>query len=202
LCYASFLGKIRNFKIDMLATSQTLLKRLKEPGSSEWPRFVNLYTPLLYHWAKKLGLNPNDAADIVQSVLTITVRKLPTFDYQPESSFRGWLRTVLHNEWKRSLREKTKAGTAMAEPPESMVFDSNIEEEQEYARILTSRAMEIIRPEFSDTNWQAFELLMIEQKPVVEVATRLSVKIGTVYAAKSKILARLRNELDGFLELD
>src|SRR5687768_3792442 len=45
-------------------TSLTLLERLRQPGDQEaWTRFVQLYTPLLYHWARRAGLQEQDAAD-------------------------------------------------------------------------------------------------------------------------------------------
>ena len=41
----------------MDTTSGSLLERLKQPAAQEaWDRFVNLYTPLLFYWARHLGL--------------------------------------------------------------------------------------------------------------------------------------------------
>ena len=37
-----------------------------------WTRFVQLYTPLLYFWARRLGLQEQDAADLVQTSLAKT----------------------------------------------------------------------------------------------------------------------------------
>jgi RNA polymerase sigma-70 factor (ECF subfamily) len=50
----------------MFTTSSSLLDRLRRPADAEaWARFVELYTPLLYRWARRLGLQDADAADLV-----------------------------------------------------------------------------------------------------------------------------------------
>ena len=43
------------------STSVSLLKRLRQPANKiAWDRFVRLYTPLLYYWARKTGLPEAD----------------------------------------------------------------------------------------------------------------------------------------------
>ena len=76
-------------------TPASLLERLRQPApESARTRFVQLYTPLLFFWARRLGLRDADAADLVQDVLTLLVRNLPEFSYDRNRSFRAWLRTV------------------------------------------------------------------------------------------------------------
>src|SRR5262245_32099291 len=89
----------------MNTTSASLLERLRQPGAAEaWRRFVHLYTPLLYYWARGAGLPTHDAADLVQDVLVLLVQKLPEFAYDPGKSFRGWLRTIALNKWRERCR--------------------------------------------------------------------------------------------------
>src|SRR5205807_1741058 len=90
----------------MNTTSFSLLHRLRQPGEqdTDWRRFVQLYTPLLFHWARKLGLSTEDAADLAQEVLILLMRKLPEFNYDPSRSFRGWLHTVTLNKWRDHQR--------------------------------------------------------------------------------------------------
>src|ERR1041385_5236149 len=85
----------------MHTTAVSLLERLRQPAdSTAWEKLVRLYTPLLLYWARRLGLQETDAADLVQDVLIVLVQKLPEFQYQPGKSFRGWLRPVLLNKWR------------------------------------------------------------------------------------------------------
>src|SRR6266516_4097954 len=89
----------------MDTTSVSLLERLREPAQQEaWGRFVDLYTPLIYYWARRVGSTPEEAADLVQDVLALLVQKLPEFSYDPAKSFRAWLRTVLLNKWHERCR--------------------------------------------------------------------------------------------------
>src|SRR5215470_6196124 len=89
----------------MHTTSITLLERLRTPANQEaWGRFVDLYTPLLYHWAQKCGLQPCDAADLVQDVFAVLLYRLPNFTYDSSKSFRAWLRTVTVNLWRDRQR--------------------------------------------------------------------------------------------------
>ena len=90
----------------MLQTSAnpvSLLKRLRASGETKaWDQFVELYSPLLFHWARRLSTQEADAADLVQEVFAILVRKLPDFAYDPTKSFHNWLRTVTLNKWRKS----------------------------------------------------------------------------------------------------
>ena len=71
----------------MLITPASLLFRLRSfEESASWGRFVDLYTPLLFHWAQQLGQQESDRADLVQDVFLILWRKLPEFEYDKDRS--------------------------------------------------------------------------------------------------------------------
>ncbi|MCA9200900.1 MAG: sigma-70 family RNA polymerase sigma factor, partial [Planctomycetales bacterium] len=71
----------------MESTSPSLLIRLQDSRDKlAWTQFVDLYTPLMFYWARKTGLNASDAADLVQDVLLQLVRKLPEFQYDRSKS--------------------------------------------------------------------------------------------------------------------
>src|SRR4051812_18409345 len=82
-----------------LKTSPTLLERLRGAGEpAAWRRFVDLYAPILFAFARRLGLNENDAADLVQEAFVLLLEKLPDFQYDGRRSFRAWLFTVMRNK--------------------------------------------------------------------------------------------------------
>src|SRR5262245_11991856 len=94
----------------MHTTSISLLERVRQPTEREaWTRFVELYTPLLYYWACRLGMQEPDAADLVQDVFTVLVQKLPSFSYDASKSFRSWLRTITYNKWRDFQRRRAAA---------------------------------------------------------------------------------------------
>src|SRR5438093_3913708 len=126
----------------MLSTPASLLERLRKPNeAAAWDRFVELYSPLLFHWAKRLGLQDSDAADLVQDVFLLLVRKLPQFEYDGQKCFRAWLKTVFTNKW-RERRRLRQPATGDVSPDEIAEPSPNdVLEEQEYRRFLTQRAL-------------------------------------------------------------
>ena len=181
-------------------TPASLLERLRRPASAEaWARFVDLYTPLLYYWARRAGLQEADAADLVQDVLVVLFQKLPEFTYDPKRSFRNWLRTVMLNKGReRRRRPVPVTGAALADVPGEDALGAL--EELEYRRHLVQRSLEGLRSEFPASVWTAFQQHVIAGRPAAEIAKALGVRLGTIYAAKSRVLARLRRELDGLLD--
>lgn len=184
----------------MHTTPLSLLQRLRDPGERQaWGTFVELYAPLLFVWSRRWGLQDSDAADLVQDVLMLLYRKLPEFEYDRAGSFRGWLRTVLHNKW-RDRRRRTIPEPA-GDQVEPVVEPSWAEqEEQEYRQHLLRVMLKKLRSEFPATMWAAFEGYVLESRPPAEVAARLQISPATVYAVKSKVFQRLRQELAGMLE--
>lgn len=85
----------------------SLLERLRQPaGAAAWPYFVQLYSPLLRHWAQRCGLDEADANDRTQEVFLVLLDKLPTFSVQPGQRFRGWLWTIAANKGRDLLRRR------------------------------------------------------------------------------------------------
>ncbi len=184
------------------ATSATLLERLRQPGPEQaWSRFVELYTPLLYHWALHLGCQPHDAADLVQEVFALLVEKLPEFTYDPRRSFRAWLRTVALNKWRES-RRKAAAAPATGTDLAHVHAPDGAEAlwEAEYRDRLVGRALELMRSDFQAATWKACWEHAVMGRPAAEVAAELGVSANAVYLATSRVLARLRQELGGLLD--
>lgn len=183
-------------------TSASLLQRLREPQSQQaWTRFVQLYTPLLFHWARRLGLQETDAADLVQDVLTLLVRKLPEFTYDGNKSFRAWLRTVTHNCWRNRCRRVQLPHEANAPDVEELPAraEHDLLSETEYRQWLVGRALELMQREFQPSTWKACWECVVSGRPAAEVAAELGISIGAVYMAKSRVLSRLRQELADLL---
>ena len=59
--------------------------------------------------------------------------------------------------------------------------------------------MRLVQDEFEHRTWQAFEQTAAEGRSPVDVAAELGMSPGAVYIARSRVLKRLRAELDGLL---
>lgn len=195
-------GKTRDAG-DMLTTSVSLLERLRRPDPTQaWNRFVDLYTPILFHWARRAGLQPQDAADLVQDTFATLIQKLPEFDYQPGRSFRGWLRTILMNKWRNCLRRKgLEPGAAKSGELSGLAGGNNLEEfwEDEHRQHLVRRALELMQADFESKTWKACWGLVVEGRSGTDLAKELGLSENAVYLAKWRVLRRLREELDGVL---
>jgi RNA polymerase sigma-70 factor (ECF subfamily) len=185
----------------MNSTPVSLLEQLRRrPDQEAWRRFVRLYTPMLYHWARGAGLQSAEAADLVQDVFLVLIQKLPAFSYDRQKSFRGWLRTVTLNKWRERRRCRSVPVTGddvaeLADPIDGAVFG-----ETEYRRYLVDRALQIMQAEFQPATWKACWEVVVVGRPAAEVARELGISPNAVYIAKCRVVSRLRQELDGLFE--
>jgi RNA polymerase sigma-70 factor, ECF subfamily len=188
----------------MSTTPVTLLERLRRPDQPDaWRRFVDLYAPLLHYWASRLGLQESEAADLVQDVFVILVQKLPEFQYDPGKSFRSWLRAVTLNRWRETRRRHdlpVVQGEAGDRPGPDDLDPAVTFWEEEYRRCIVHRALALIQEEFQPTTWKAFwESVVCDRRPQ-DVARELGLTPNAVYVARSRVLACLREHLDGLLD--
>ena len=188
----------------MDTTSISLLQLLRQPNAeAAWQRFVNLYAPLIYYWCRGQGLNPTDASDLVQDVLAVLVTKLPQFEYDRTRRFRGWLKTITVNkvrDFHRRAAARPSIGNdapieGIAAPAAADLF-----EEVEYRSFLVKRAMQLMQTEFEDQTLKACWMHLADGRPAADVAQELGITANAVYIAKSRVLRRLREQLDGLLE--
>jgi|SRR5579875_2471285 RNA polymerase sigma-70 factor (ECF subfamily) len=188
----------------MHSTPISLLERLRQRHEEgAWEHFVQLYTPLLCHWVRHLGLEGQDAEDLVQDIFTLLVQKLPEFRYDSGKRFRGWLWTIALNCCRERLRRK-QIPIQSGEPEIlSQAITPNVAEEvaeAEYRQYLTRRALELMQAEFQPSTWKAFWEYVVNQRPAAEVAEELGLTENAVYLTKGRVLRRLREELKGLLD--
>lgn len=188
----------------MQITSESLLIRLKSDGDPDaWPSFVELYTPLIFFWARKNGLDQQDAADLSQDVLTIVFQKLPTWHYNPQKSFRGWLRTITlnrHRELFRKKRLNTVNGNALdiAELVDPRTAESTWD--ANYGTELVASAMKLMQSDFAPSTWSALQRLILNGESAAKISRETGVSVWTIYSAKNRLMSRLRSQLDGLLD--
>jgi RNA polymerase sigma-70 factor (ECF subfamily) len=188
-------------------TPISLLKKLQQSpasGSQEaWGRFVQLYTPLLFLWARRVGASEQEAPDLVQEVFLVLGQEMPGFRYDPDRRFRGWLWTILRNKWRDRARRRAAVPLIVdADALEMAPVPDHVEEfaEEEYRAYLFARAIELMQAELPPGEWRAWRAYIVQGQPAAEVAQELGLTINQVYLAKSRILRRLRIELEGLLD--
>ena len=187
---------------DLQSTSESLLIRLRTASDSDaWAQFVRLYSPLIFFWARKNGMSHDDAGDIVQDVLSIVFRKLHTWKYDSQRSFRGWLRKITLNRHRELVRRKKipvadESLTGIPDPRAAAEtsWDAN------YHRQLIASAMDLMQSDFAPKTWEALKLLIGSDRTATEIAAQTGVSVWTIYAARNRLFSRLRKELNGLME--
>jgi RNA polymerase sigma factor (sigma-70 family) len=191
---------------DTPTTRPSLLVRLRNPMDERaWSEFVEIYGPLIEQLARQRGLQDADAADLVQEVFRAVAVAIERYDPDPaRGSFRGWLSTIARNLIVNLLNAQRRhpRGTGDTEiqqllealpapdSEESALFDA------EYHRRLLHWAAERIKDEFSAAVWLAFWKTGVEGQSADEAARALGLSVGTVYQYKSRVVARLRKEIE------
>jgi RNA polymerase sigma-70 factor (ECF subfamily) len=193
----------------MSVTSATLLARLKDLQDLDaWNRLNDLYGPLIRSWAIRLGVRGSDADDLMQEVMTVVVRRFPEFVHPDRpGAFRGWLRAIAANcardAWRaRRVAPKAPGGTdfgsylARLEDPTD---DLSREWDREHDVYVTRRMLERIKPDFEAKTWELFQQFVLDGHSADAVAAACGTSPNAVYIAKSRVLARLREEAGGLL---
>jgi RNA polymerase sigma factor (sigma-70 family) len=187
------------------STHGSLLVRVRDLSDRDaWTSFVQVYAPVVYRYARRHGLQDADAADLSQDILRRVAGAIQEFRYDRQrGSFRGWLFTVTRNALqnfltgsrRRSATLATYARQLSASPADEQSDDSQIWDE-EYERQLLAKAAEYVRPRFSATTWQAFWQTAVEGKSAPEISQALGISVGALYVARSRVLAKLRLEIE------
>jgi len=190
--------------------SSTLLDQLRAGGPDAWQRLVRLYGPVIYRWCRRSNLTAEDAADVVQDVLSAVMVHLPDFRRdRPQDSFSGWLATITRNKVRELFRrrhgkaearggstaQRQMAEIAQPSEPELKSSEESIQPDAQSAACLSRRVLEMIRAEFEVRTWEAFWRVSVGGQLPAHVAADLNMSVAAVYKAKSRVLGRFRQAL-------
>ena len=185
-------------------TSPTLLGRLRrEPADqAAWGDFVDRYGRTIYRWTRTWGLQEADAEDVTQNVLLELARQMRGFVYDPNGSFRGWLKTVAYRAWCDFLDSRKRAAPGSGDSAVLQRLDSVQARDElmrhlddEYDRELLEQAMARVRLRVQEHTWDAFRIMALEGRPGSDAVTELQMKIGAVYVARSKVQKMIQEEI-------
>jgi RNA polymerase sigma-70 factor (ECF subfamily) len=190
-------------------TSPELIELARQGEAEAWRRLVYLYTPLVRRWCRRRGLRGEATEDVCQEVFRTVATKVADFTRRrPCGGFRCWLRRITEHKagdlQRRDRRGPTAQGGSAARQRLEQVPEgggpgaggADSREDASERALLCRRALELVRTEFEPRTWQAAWRTAAEGQSPTDVAADLGMSVGAVYTAKSKVLARLRAELD------
>jgi len=186
---------------DFPETRESLLVQVRSPANREaWDQFALIYRPVIYRLARHRGLQDADAQDLAQQVLIAVASAIGNWRKSNEAvRFRHWLRRVARNAIVNALsrrpHDRAAGGTSVHEllqeqPCDDLESDSQIE--LEYRRELYLQAARTVRRDIEPETWRAFEMTVVENRSIDEAAIELDRPVGSIYAARSRVMRRLR----------
>lgn len=181
-------------------TNENLISHVRDPSNrAAWDQFEQLYRPVIFRIARAKGLQHADALDLVQQVLMSVSAAIGRYEKQSEGvRFRNWLSRVTRNAILKALsrapRDRAAGGSdamiVLRDVPADDATDALIE--LEYRREVFVRAAARVRSGVEEETWLAFEATVLQNVSIEVAAKRFGMSTGSVYAARSRIMRRLR----------
>jgi RNA polymerase sigma-70 factor, ECF subfamily len=188
-------------------TRASLIVRLADAQNAQaWEEFARLYQPVVYRLARRRGFQHADAEELVQEVMLAVARAVERWVPDRERGrFRDWLHRIARNLMVNFLtrRKHQVWGTGKTDMQQLLEVECDAESavsqmfEVEYRREAFRAAARQVQQDVKESTWQAFWLSTIDDLPAAEVARKLGMSVGSVYIARSRVMARLRREVNG-----
>lgn len=193
-------------------TRASLILRLPTAADAEaWGEFVSIYEPFVYRFARRGGLQDADARELVQNVMISVGHAVGRWkpDRQ-QARFRTWLFRIARNQLLDVLSKQRRTvaaqgGSGLIEVLDSLTTAPETAEQQmrlEHRRELFRWAAGRVRPTVRTTTWNAFWMTAVEDRSIEAVAAHLGLTPGAVYIARSRVLCKLRDEVQKWEDSD
>ncbi len=189
-------------------TRASLLVRVRNPADqAAWHEFVEIYWPVIHRLARRRGLQAADADDLAQQVLLAVAK---TIEERPHdhgrAKFRTWLAKVVQNAALNALARAKPDRAAGGAGHEAHVHNAASREpdsqllQLELRREVFRWAARQIEREFQPDTWQAFWQTAVEGRTCEDVGAELGKTIGSVYAARSRVMKRLQEKVCEYVD--
>ena len=187
-------------------TRHSLILRLRNRQDAEaWHTFVEIYEPIVFRMMQRAGLQPTDAIEQTQEVMTAVAQAINRFEPDPNRGrFRTWLYRVARNILADYWRQTVRAPVTGVNTTDLVDWEEELEStfDPEYQRQVLIVAARRVKTQVNSTTWQAFWQTTIEQRPVEQVAEELNISAGNIYVAKSRVMKKLQDAARSFLKSD
>jgi RNA polymerase sigma-70 factor (ECF subfamily) len=184
-------------------TSATLIRDARDREPAAWEELVRTYSRRMYRWCRVAGLQPADAANVVQESLAAVSRALPNFRRdRAGDTFRGWLRRIVDNKVRDHFRRQAKQTDVAAGGTNALGFllDATQASEASAAeptpaspeRQAVMAIVDQVRGDVGDRNWRFFWRVAVDGQSAADVGREFDVTANTVRIVKMRVLRRLR----------
>lgn len=193
----------------MGVTRQSLVLRAQTGDEGAWRDLTLVYRPWITGLLTHQSIPRHEADDLVQEILLGVVQSLPRFEHSGRrGAFRAWLRTIARNSLADYWKAKARAARNNGRPADPEAIDRVEDPEarmdrlwdEEHDRYVLRCLLDILDLEFEPSTVKAFRLVALEGRSNCDAASELGLSVGAVYAAKSRVLRRLRAEAHGLID--
>lgn len=190
-------------------TRKSLLAKVRAGDEVSWAEFYAAYKPLILLCGQDCLLTPDENDELVQQVMSEIFRKDIVGKYDPDNipndvvfhydpahgRFRHYLRGIIRNQALK-LYQKRKSFVEL-DNPEKTVEEPAIDVwdelwDEEWKRHVLAMALTELKEHVQPETYVAFEMYAIQERPVQEVADFLNLSVASVYTAKSRCVAALK----------
>lgn len=203
---------------DPQPTRASLVAGLQAGAEDRWQEFFQLYGPMIRRFALKAGCTETEADEVVQETAIGVARHLPEYRYEPAlCRFKTWLLNQTAWRVKDQLKKRHRQeawighGGEVGQRPAAAddtartatierVADPKADElgqlwDEEWRDNLLAAALRQVKGQFSDRQFQMFDLNVLKEWPAGEVAQSLGVSLASVYLAKHRVSAAVKREV-------
>lgn len=188
-------------------TTTALLNGLHDAENEDiWREFDARFRPLVVSFCARLGLGPADAADVAQETLIQFVRDYRAGKYDRSRGRLGaWLMGIarhrlLDDRRRKAARRELRGESAMV----MLEDDSRVSAlwDAECRQAILQEAMRELAQttRMSKLTLRAFQMHVVDQREVDEVAAVLGTSVRAVYLAKHRCLRRLKEIVESLNE--
>ena len=179
---------------DFTDAERFLLEQVRRGDSQAWEQLVNRYEGRLLAFARSRGVKGADAEDLVQDTYLKAFRAADRFE--PGTNLRAWLFTILHNTARNRLRDRARDTVSIdsdvvdraadAPPPAGSAAGAGETPETLLLRETLAPELQAAIDELPDAFRQAVWLRDVEEFSYAEIASMLSISVGTVMSRISR----------------
>ncbi len=195
-------------QLDDTRTCRTLLGRVSDwRDVAAWDEFKGTYDPMLRRWCRRRGLDDHATDEVCQRIWIELADRMKTFQYDPNRSFRGWLRRLCESriidfvrqrkarsvyridghdedrERRADDRAREPAGTDHGDRDADLVRLSLLDE--------AAKVQALVRAKVKPHTWDAFWLVVVCDWTVEMTAKSLGMTHTAVYGARERVARML-----------
>ena len=182
-------------------TTTQILDDLKfSDNSAAWKTFTDHFYPVIFGFAKNMGLSSTDAEDAAQETIIQFLRLYRDNRFQREKGHLShWIfgvaRNVIRDFIKKRPKEhavpdsSTRTSFWAAVPDDKAILHTW---ETQWQREILNRCLSRARSEVDEKTYRAFEMYAVGQQPVKTVCEELDMTPNAVYIAKNRVLTKMR----------